>query len=166
MSRGRPTAGSGKFGPDVGPEKAVDGNERPRGHPQEYHSSGDSTRGAYFKVTLDNPTRVSSVIVYNRADCCQDRMKQFSVVLINPSSDILYQRGGLTEATVQVIKPAVQSNQFSKGASVRDVPMCYSIKYGDLYNAFDNGFAPGTNVGALQSHWDNHGNKEGRKSTC
>ena len=166
VSRGKPTAGSGKLAPNTGTEKAVDGNERPRGHPDEYHSSGDSNRGAYFKVTLDNPTKVSSVVIYNRADCCQDRMKQFSLLLINSSGDILYQRGGLTEAAVQVVKPALQANQFSRGASIRDVPMCYSIKYGDLYNAFDNGFAPGTNVGALQSHWDNHGRNEGRKGVC
>jgi hypothetical protein len=166
VSRGKPTAGSGQLAPNTGTEKAVDGNEMPRAHPNEYHSSGDSNRGAYFKVTLDNPTKVSSVVIYNRADCCQDRIKRFSLLLINSTGDILYQRGGLSESLVQVIRPALQTNQFSRGASITDVPMCYSIKYGDLYTAFDNGFAPGTNAAALRSHWNSDGRKEGRKGVC
>jgi len=59
-----------------------DGNERPRPHPG-VHGMGSGTD--FWQVQLDGPTTVSSVIVYNRSDCCSDRMGTgFVIKLFSP----------------------------------------------------------------------------------
>jgi hypothetical protein len=109
VSKKRPTQSSGSpYGPPgsgtrgASEEMANDGDERPRGHPYEFHGKAQSD---FWQVKLDSPTTVSAVIVYNRSDCCSDRMGSgFVINLINPSGTILWTSPRLSSAPIQLIK--------------------------------------------------------------
>lgn len=100
VSRGRRTTSSG-VGYDGQTQFAVDGNEASRSHPQEYHSSGGN---AWWQVELDAPSNIASVTVYNRSDCCLDRMASgYKVYLLGPDNSILFTSAKLSAANVQKI---------------------------------------------------------------
>ena len=104
----RPTQSSGSpYGPPgsgtrgAAEEMANDGDERPRAHPYEFHGKGSND---FWQVKLDGPTTVSSVVVYNRSDCCGDRMGSgFVIKLINPSGTVLWTSHVLNDSQVQRI---------------------------------------------------------------
>lgn len=50
---------------------AVDGNESTKNHPGPYHSAGET---GFWQVELDSPVRLSYVRIYNRKDCCSERL--------------------------------------------------------------------------------------------
>ena len=100
VAKGRPTrsTGVGWGGPE---SAAVDGVEASRNHPHEYHSNAGR---AAFLVILDKPTQVTSVTVYNRADCCQDRMASgYRIMLTNEKGEALFNSANLTAAAKQTI---------------------------------------------------------------
>ena len=109
VSKGKLTKSSG-VGWD-GPESAaVDGVESARGHPGEYHSNGPN---AWFEVDLGTPTQISTVEVYNRADCCQNRMGSgYKIKLLDENRNVFFTSDNLTGELVQTIK--VQSRVFPK----------------------------------------------------
>ena len=43
---------------------------------------------------------------------------------------------------------------------------CYSNRYRDLYNAFDAPNGPANNAAALENHYKQHGQREGRNPKC
>jgi hypothetical protein len=61
----------------------VDGNNKARSHPYEYHSGSSSC--PFWEITI-NPTNIKNVVIYNRTDCCWDRLASFKLVLYNSSS--------------------------------------------------------------------------------
>lgn len=163
VSKGRPTDAGPAHGPESIAKNVVDGNERPRGHPQEYH--GNCQVGDWLSVTLDAPTTVAMVILYNRDDCCQERLSSFTLHGISESGDLVYRSGQLTRDKGQIVYINNSTNTVSslnKGFNA----FCYSVRYGDLYNAFDKPYAPGRNVQALQDHYNNYGKNEGRNPSC
>ena len=100
VAKGRQTKSTG-VGWD-GPESAaVDGVEASRNHPQEYHSNRGN---AIFVVILDKPTQVTSVTVYNRADCCQGRMASgYRILLVGEKGEHLFVSAPLTAEAKQTI---------------------------------------------------------------
>lgn len=80
---------------------AIDGVEASRGHPNEYHSS--TNVNAFYQVMLQQPSQVTSVTVYNRADCCEWRMAGFKIVAYDDRMNILFKSSPLTSAAKQVI---------------------------------------------------------------
>jgi hypothetical protein len=60
---------------------AVDGNESPRGYPNIFHSSPPNK--TTFTVDLGSDVNVESVELYNRSDCCWERMKGVVVRLLD-----------------------------------------------------------------------------------
>ena len=109
VSKKRPTQSSGSpYGPPgsgtsgAAEEMANDGDERPRPHPYEFHGKGNND---FWQVKLDGPTTVTRVVVYNRSDCCTDRMGSgFVIKLINPSGNVLWTSSRLSTAPVQTIQ--------------------------------------------------------------
>jgi len=100
VAKGRQTQSSG-VGWDGPQAAAVDGAEASRGHPNEYHSSGGN---AVFQVVLDKPTQVTSVTVYNRADCCQGRMGSgYKIYLLNEKGEVVFTSANLTGEAKQII---------------------------------------------------------------
>ena len=106
ISRGRPQQVNSETYGDANKTKANDGGEAPRPHPQEYHGRGADD---LWQVQLDGLKKVSAVIVYNRSDCCSDRMASgFVIKLYAPSPNggymTVFVSDKLTAAQVQVIK--------------------------------------------------------------
>ena len=109
VSKGRPTKSSGSpYGPPgsgtkgAAAEMANDGNEQSRSHPAEFHGKGSGSD--FWQVDLDGPTKVSQVIVYNRSDCCQDRMKGYNIQLINSAGTVVWTSPALNASAVQTIQ--------------------------------------------------------------
>ena len=65
----------------------------------------------------------------------------------------------------QVIKTDTTTNRVAEVRGHHNV-YCYSNRYRDLYNAFDAPYGPAHNAGALENHWRNHGQREGRNPKC
>jgi len=113
VSKGRPVQSSGSpYGPPgsggrggASEEMANDGGESSRAHPYEFHGKGSGTD--LWQVHLvDGPRSVSSVVVYNRSDCCQERMGSGYVIELYsplPNPSLLWRSEPLTSAPVQTI---------------------------------------------------------------
>jgi hypothetical protein len=85
ISRSRPQQVNSEPNGDATRSRVNDGDEKPRGHPYQYHGSGNKD---LWQVQLNGTKKVSSVIIYNRADCCQPRMSSGYVIKLyapNPS---------------------------------------------------------------------------------
>jgi hypothetical protein len=54
------------------PRLVVDGTASPRGYPYVYHSGTDCNASITIDLLKDTP--ISKIVVYNRADCCSDRL--------------------------------------------------------------------------------------------
>jgi hypothetical protein len=165
VSIGRPTEGSGQWEPSSHSGRAVDGAHAPRGHPNEYHDSSAGKYIAHWEVKLDGPTTISSVVIYNRLDCCQDRLARFNLHFFNSAGDLIYWKPNMETGVYQVIKTDSTTNRVAEVKGHNNW-YCYSNRYRDLYNAFDAPNGPSNNGGALDSHWRNHGQREGRNPKC
>ena len=100
VAKGAITSSSG-VGSDGAEANAVDGEEASRPHPKEYHSS---TPKAWFHIDLFPPTKVASVTVYNRADCCQERMIGYKIILYDENNNIAFTSNPLTKEAKQLIQ--------------------------------------------------------------
>jgi hypothetical protein len=96
----RSTSGSPEWG-GAPTQKANDGDERVRNFPQNSHSAGGN---AFWQVTLDSPQTVSAVVVYNRGDCCQDRLAGYRIALLDLNGSVLWRSGALSSDPKQVIR--------------------------------------------------------------
>lgn len=108
ISRGRPQQVNSETYGDANKTKANDGGEAPRGHPNEYHGAQNDGKDLW-QVQLDGLRKVSSVIVYNRSDCCSDRMASGYVIkLFAPNGsggwNVVFTSNRLTAALVQVVR--------------------------------------------------------------
>jgi hypothetical protein len=162
---GRPTEGSGQWEPTSNSAKAVDGVHAPRNHPNIYHDSSSPKNITHWEVKLDGPTTISSVVIYNRADCCSDRLNRFNLHFFNAAGDLIYWKPNMETGTYQVIKTDTTTNRVAEVKGQHNT-YCYSNRYRDLYNAFDAPNGPSNNWGALENHWNNHGRHEGRNDKC
>ena len=59
---------------NTSPNTAVDGSYYPRAFPNIYHSGNDAY--SYFRIFFEQPVNVASVTLYNRTDCCMDRLSK------------------------------------------------------------------------------------------
>jgi len=167
ISKGRPTASSGQWEPTSSSDKAVDGNELPRSHPNESHGSAASCSAnvAYWKVTLDSPSTISAIILYNRTDCCQDRLASFNMHFFNTNGDLVYWKPNMSTAPISVLQTNTTTNRVSEVKNQVNW-FCYSARYKDIYEAFDAPFGPGNNQGGLAYHYNTWGRSEGRTPYC
>ena len=60
-------------------ETAVDGYEGPRSYPSIYHSKNGG--GEWFELLFTTPVVISSVTIYNRSDCCNNRISSYRLVV-------------------------------------------------------------------------------------
>jgi hypothetical protein len=165
VSIGRPTQGSGQWEPTSNSGKAVDGHHAPRAHPNEYHDSQSPKNVSHWEVKLDRPTTISAIIVYNRADCCQDRLSRFNMHMFNSANEIIYWKPYIGPDAVTILKTDSSTNRVKETRNNVNW-YCYSNRYRDLYNAFDAPNGPSNNAHALANHYNIHGRKEGRNPQC
>jgi len=103
QSTGSPYGPPGSGTRGAAEEMANDGDERPRPHPYEFHGKGNND---FWQVKLDGPTTVTSVVVYNRSDCCGDRMGSGFVIKLfspQPNTVLLWTSHVLNDSQVQRI---------------------------------------------------------------
>jgi hypothetical protein len=134
IAKGRPTTSSG-VGYDGNESNAVDGVEQARDHPREYHSSAD--RNAFFQVELDNPSNVSSVTVYNRKDCCSNRMASgHKIYLLDSNKKVLFESNNLNGELKQTINISKDNLRESfSGINGNDISYCAfgKVDYDSFY---------------------------------
>lgn len=57
------------------PSTAIDGTEEPRAYPNIFHSAGNPND--YLLIQFPSNVKISSITIYNRSDCCTDRMTSY-----------------------------------------------------------------------------------------
>jgi hypothetical protein len=62
----------------------VDGTEAPRAFPYIYHSKNTGNDGVVF--TFNTPVDISSISIYNRSDCCTERITNYGIRLETSST--------------------------------------------------------------------------------
>ena len=58
-------------------ETAIDGHEVPRAHPNIFHSK--NTGQEWLRISFSPPVDISSISIYNRSDCCNNRIVQYQI---------------------------------------------------------------------------------------
>jgi hypothetical protein len=101
------TSSSGNWGSGSSERAAIDGTQAARPFPLEYHSNN---KGGFFQVTLPQPTKLSSITIYNRSDCCQDRLAGYKVSLLDSNNTVLFTSGPLKADSVQTIPVNLSSS--------------------------------------------------------
>ena len=109
-----------------GPEhKAVDGVESSRGHPNEYHSNGGN---AFFEIDLGAITEISTITIYNRADCCQGRLASgYKIKLLDEKRNVVFTSNNLNGDSSQtiVVRPPVFEKRECPAGQVQSGFSCY-----------------------------------------
>jgi len=115
VAKGKSVSSSG-FCCDGNEFKAVDGVESARGHPNEFHSNGGN---AFFEIDLGAPVEISTVTIYNRADCCQGRLASgYKVKLLDAARNVVFTGNNLngdSSQTVVVRPPVFEKKQCPEG---------------------------------------------------
>ena len=111
VALGRPTEQSNE---DHGgtPGKAVDGNSD--GHYWRRSTTHTtSLTNPYWQVDLEGTFQIKQIVVYNRQDCCQTRLNDFVVTIMNgSSSSFTYNHRGKAEhKTVIDVNPVVDGDK-------------------------------------------------------
>jgi TusA-related sulfurtransferase len=68
---------------------------------QKYYAS--TAPGDVLEIALDAPTSISKLMIYNRSDCCKERMKTQVIKLLDSSKNVLWTSSALTADDVQTI---------------------------------------------------------------
>ena len=80
VALGRPVTASGALWPGLPASNLTDGNRLGTGtiaHP----ATGVSTLGFYFQTDLGAEIALNRIVLYNRSDCCPERLTNFRVTL-------------------------------------------------------------------------------------
>jgi len=96
---GRPTTSAPPWEPASSSDNVVDGDESVRNHPNEYHSG---IPNGHLQINLDSPVRLSYVRIYNRKDCCQDRLRNAVLQLFDSNGTNVWSKQ-LTGEMVQTV---------------------------------------------------------------
>jgi len=79
LAQGKPTSQSSLY-QIAGPSRAVDGNTNGHwGNGSVSHTQ--KNREAWWQVDLESVSHIDKVVLWNRADCCQDRLSNFYVII-------------------------------------------------------------------------------------
>ena len=95
VARGRPTSSASTFSmlnESPSSSKAVDGNAAPRAFPNIYHDECNTNgQNQFWMVDLGSEQDLSSIIYYNRTDCCGNRADGMPVQLLDSSMNVVGQ---------------------------------------------------------------------------
>lgn len=104
VALGRPTSQSSNFDPSRGASwSAVDGNrDGTYGSYRVAHTAGtEPDRRPWWMVDLGGQHHVDEVVIYNRTDCCGQRLADFDVQVLDDAMEIVgheHQTGQLTDS--------------------------------------------------------------------
>lgn len=108
VARGRPTTSASTWslwGTQPDSSKAVDGNAAPRPFPNIYHDACNTNgQNQFWMVDLGSEQDLSSIIYYNRTDCCGNRADGMPVQLLDSNMNVVGQ------TTINGSAPKIQVN--------------------------------------------------------
>ncbi len=108
LARGKSAFQSSTFSPSTGADKAVDGNESTFNHTQKENNP-------WWEVDLGSIKNIKEVKIWNRGDCCQNRLNNFDIRIYNS-------RGGNQVKSVSVSgQPSANGTTYQINASGRVV---------------------------------------------
>lgn len=81
---------SSTYRPFTAPENALDTNIYFLGYPHVWHPSGSDTY-AWLSADFDSPKKIKRIVIYNREDCCQDRINGAHFSLLS-GGDIIFNK--------------------------------------------------------------------------
>lgn len=81
------TTATGTYQNGTRKETAIDGVLRARNYPEMYHSV--CTPGDYWQLDLGKDYLVTSIVYYNRADCCMDRSDGMQLIMTNAANEVV-----------------------------------------------------------------------------
>ncbi|MBN1124775.1 MAG: discoidin domain-containing protein [Sedimentisphaerales bacterium] len=87
VALGKPTTGSSTWEAASGPELAVDGIA-PQSYPIFHSGSGDRT--PWWQVDLEQPYLIKTIVLWNRQDCCQLRLRDIAIEIKDSSDELVY----------------------------------------------------------------------------
>ncbi len=117
IAKGKPASAASNY-PQTNPSIAVDGVEAPRKFPN-IHFSGKHL-DEFFLVDLQGKFDISSVEIFNRADCCEDRIIGAKVLLLDyykyvlREAEITTKESKITLKFTNEPKPALNGVRFVK----------------------------------------------------
>jgi hypothetical protein len=85
---GKPVRSSPPLGADCGPERAIDGALKARGHPFEFHSK--CRVNDFWMVDFTKSYPIKRVEYYNRADCCAGRANGMLIELLDENQKVVW----------------------------------------------------------------------------
>ncbi|NLH15400.1 MAG: hypothetical protein GX455_02365 [Phycisphaerae bacterium] len=71
------------------PDKVVDGITN-LGHPEQFHS-GSGDRTPWWQVDLGQVYLIQRIVLWNRVDCCQNRLRDITVQIRGPANEVLFE---------------------------------------------------------------------------
>jgi len=99
ISKGRPVNATPEYYAGGSRRYPVDGTESTREFPSIYNSASGN---AYYMVTLDVPTKVSSITIYNRASS-MSWLTGYAIVLLDENKNVIYKSDPLAGDAKQSI---------------------------------------------------------------
>lgn len=88
VSVGKTATASSVWEAVTGPENAVDG-VAPAGYPDIFHS-GYEDRTPWLLVDIGQEYMVKEIVLWNRLDCCQLRLRDITVEILDPAERVAY----------------------------------------------------------------------------
>ena len=113
VALGRPVTASGALWPGLPASNLTDGNHLGTGtiaHP----ATGVATLGFYFQVDLAADLALNRVVLYNRSDCCPERLTTFRVTLYADAAGIDTDGPGFKKIIIHPHIPSIASNPDGK----------------------------------------------------
>merc|ERR1711963_481453 len=92
----------GDYDADSTASKAVDGNRT--GSFTDHSGSQTASANGWWKVTLSFNRYITYIDIYNRLDCCQDRLKNARVLVDGDLVAIIPQVDGIQKYTIPVFR--------------------------------------------------------------
>ena len=90
------------------PSTAIDGTEEPRAYPNIFHSAGDPNDD--LVLLFDRFVKISSITIYNRSDCCRDRMTSYRLQIYGFQYDLT---ADLVQ-TFTIFEPELKANMVTE----------------------------------------------------
>ena len=110
LAKGKPTSAASVWdgwGGRSNPGTAVDGEARPRAHPNEYHDAAwTSESDQFWMVDLGKVHEIKKVMYYNRTDCCMYRARNMPIQLLDADKRVVAQKL-LSEKAVKNLKEEI-----------------------------------------------------------
>ena len=80
------------------PERAIDGNKDGTYANSGQTHTAEKDREPWWEIDLGSMTPIETVILWNRTDCCSDRLKGFRIQILDDNRDTVWERQSEEEA--------------------------------------------------------------------